>query len=85
MRILQCIKNFFTDQHAINVAYWIGRDAGYEEGIRQGMEANFERTDPLTKEEYDEVIKFLTDRGLELCCYDPKRGGFSVRKKNMCA
>ena len=58
----------------------LGYKAGYEQGVIDGMSKNFERSKELTQQEYDEVIQFLTQRNVELCCYDVMRGGFRVRK-----
>lgn len=54
---------------------------GIEEGTRKGMSFNFERSQELSETEYNEVIEFLTLRGLELCCYDVHKGGFRIRKR----
>lgn len=61
-------------------AFDLGYKTGLEQGIREGMAKNFERSSEITEEEYREVIGFLVSRGLELCCYDVMRGGFRVRK-----
>jgi hypothetical protein len=79
------IFNLFTSkkysEKDLKEAFRRGRRCGYEDGLRDGMAKNFERTTELTKAENDEVIQFLISRGLELCCYDVMRGGFRIRKR----
>ncbi len=64
-------------QEEFKIAHEIGR----EEGVLAGMSMNFEKTRELSDPEYQEVIDFLVSRGLELCCFDAHRGGFSIRKR----
>lgn len=61
--------------------FQLGKETGIEEGIRKGMAANFERSEEVSEQEYKEVMEFLVNRGLELCCYDISRGGFKIRKR----
>ncbi len=62
-------------------SFKLGKETGIKEGILKGMAANFERSEEVPEQEYKEVMEFLVNRGLELCCYDINRGGFRIRKK----
>jgi len=70
-----------SEIHKDQEAFKEGYEAGVKAGITIGMSRNFERSKELTEDEYKEVINFLMARGLELCCYDSYKGGFSVRKR----
>lgn len=72
---------FGPSENEIKLAFKQGFEVGKEAGILEGMAKNFERSKELSEEEYQEVMKFLIDRNLELCCYDILRGGFRIRKK----
>jgi hypothetical protein len=79
--LLSILLGLEPSEQQLKTAFELGRKNGLEEGIRTGMSKNFERTVPLSSEEYNEVINFLVSRNLELCCYDVMRGGFQVRKR----
>lgn len=79
-----------------NISFWIAGgmsekehksvfDAGYksgkEEGIREGMAKNFERSVELSDYEYKRAMDFLVANGLDVCCYDVHKGGFRIRKR----
>lgn len=61
--------------------YEMGKITGIEEGKILEREAKILNSAELSKEEYDELIKFLVDRNLELCYSVHSLNGFEVRKR----
>lgn len=49
-----------------NQIFQSGRELGREEGIQEGMNIKLQKSDELTKEEYDKLMKYLVDNGIEI-------------------
>lgn len=64
-----------------------GRRAGYEEGIRAGMNLRLQRSKEVTRKEYEDLVRYLVSRGLIISysqSFDQDRFscGLIVRKDN---
>lgn len=79
MKIFKLLRQLFRTETAWEAYFKLGKEIGYEQTFKDYQAIRLQSTDELTKEEKDELLKFLIDRNLELN-YHLHNNGFSVRK-----
>jgi flagellar biosynthesis/type III secretory pathway protein FliH len=54
-------------------------EEGYQKGLKEGREERLEKTHPVSDQEYEEIMKYLADKDIQMV-YDINHGGLTIKK-----